>query len=774
MKGILAIAAALAAAMSFGTAAAQANVTPTINAPASFTVNEDTTLYLGLSFADADAGGNQETVTLSVDSGTLSTSDGNVTVTGSGTSTLTLRGSISALNNTFSVAGVGYRDAANANGARTLQVKIDDEGNTGGTPETAETDVPLNVTAVNDAPEVPGLARQTVDQNGTLVLSSAGHGAFRVTDVDAAPGNVQLTLSVAHGALTLAGTSGLSFTTGDGTADPTITFQGTLSDVNTALDGLTYAPSPGYYGNDSVQATADDLGNTGSGGAKTFTGAAAVFVQPPFPYITDLSFGQLGTDGQTFGAGSHILISATFNRPVSRSLTQYDAPALLLNTTPFPARAEYYASSGSNMLFDYTVQPGDNAATLDAASGAALELNGGSITATDTGLGTLLTTPFGGAAGSLASHHVTIATGSAATVTGLDVPADGTYGTGAALDVKVHYDRAVTVTGGTPKLTILGGGLEHDATLVAGSGTDTLTFRYTVRKGDTTAAISSSGPGIKVRRAITLNGATIADGSANPASPRVSTNDTALPDVELVTTSAGVDSFVHADDLSWTLTFSRAMTGVDPSDFDVVTTGAAQAASLSVEAGADGKTYKITLHGISGEGSYAPRLKDAGTGIADSFGNPLEGGATGDAYTPPSTLLPPARPLQPQTPLTPQPPVKDAPAVKAKPRLKTVTLASSCTRSKTLGLTLAGTGAARVEVRVVSLRTSAKQRGCNGLGALKTGKAVATKRLTLKSGTNRVAFKHGLKPGAYVVTFTPIAADGTRGAAVTRRIRILK
>ena len=44
------------------------------------------------------------------------------------------------------------------------------------------------------------------------------------------------------------GTTGLTFTTGDGTADASLTFQGTPDSLNTALAGMTYQPPVGFSG----------------------------------------------------------------------------------------------------------------------------------------------------------------------------------------------------------------------------------------------------------------------------------------------------------------------------------------------------------------------------------------------------------------------------------------------------------------------------------------------------------------------------------------------
>src|SRR5207249_2888596 len=71
--------------------------------------------------------------------------------------------------------------------------------------------------------------------------------------------------------ITLSGTTGLSFTVGDGTADSTMTFTGTLSNINTALNGMSFSPTSGFTGAASLQIVTNDQGNTGSGGALSDT-----------------------------------------------------------------------------------------------------------------------------------------------------------------------------------------------------------------------------------------------------------------------------------------------------------------------------------------------------------------------------------------------------------------------------------------------------------------------------------------------------------------------
>ena len=63
-----------------------------------------------------------------------------------------------------------------------------------------------------------------------------------------------------NGTLTLGSVGGLEFTAGDGTSDATMTFTGTLDDINAALDGLTFNPTANYNGGASLRIVTTDLG----------------------------------------------------------------------------------------------------------------------------------------------------------------------------------------------------------------------------------------------------------------------------------------------------------------------------------------------------------------------------------------------------------------------------------------------------------------------------------------------------------------------------------
>ncbi|MGL3214911.1 beta strand repeat-containing protein [Bradyrhizobium sp. BR 1433] len=116
----------------------------------------------------------------------------------------------------------------------------------------------VTINGANDAPvnTVPGV--QEVVQNTNVTFNGAK--LVSISDVDVGAGTETVTLSVAHGTLTLSGTTGLSFTTGDGTTDTTMTFSGSVTNINNALNGLLYNPADTFVGADTLTITTTDQG----------------------------------------------------------------------------------------------------------------------------------------------------------------------------------------------------------------------------------------------------------------------------------------------------------------------------------------------------------------------------------------------------------------------------------------------------------------------------------------------------------------------------------
>ncbi len=113
------------------------------------------------------------------------------------------------------------------------------------------------------------------------MLSSANGKLLRIADPDAGSSSIEVTLVSTGGDLKLARTNNLSFIVGDGRGgEQRITFRGTLTNVNLALDGLRFDPLAGYAGPAWLEVATNDLGNSGAGGALADRAVLEIAVQP--------------------------------------------------------------------------------------------------------------------------------------------------------------------------------------------------------------------------------------------------------------------------------------------------------------------------------------------------------------------------------------------------------------------------------------------------------------------------------------------------------------
>ncbi|GAL02211.1 putative hemolysin [Photobacterium aphoticum] len=221
------------------------NDAPVNTVPASLTTDEDAVLLINtLRISDVDVDEvsvGTMTVTLVVNNGVLSVPSGapttGITVTGEGTGTLVLEGLLANLT-ALLTAGVNYQPNANFNGDDTLQITTNDQGNTGiGGPLEDSDSVPITVNPVNDAPVLPTIGDQTVEEDTALVISG-----LSVSDVDfneaGSTGVMTVTLSATNGTLTVSDTTGVTITdNGSGN----VTLSGNLAAINTLLaSGVTY------------------------------------------------------------------------------------------------------------------------------------------------------------------------------------------------------------------------------------------------------------------------------------------------------------------------------------------------------------------------------------------------------------------------------------------------------------------------------------------------------------------------------------------------------
>ena len=199
-------------------------------------------------------------------------------------------------------------------------------------------------------------------------------------------------------------------------------------------------------------------------------------------------------------AGKTVTLTLNMNGNVIVNTTG-GTPTLTLNDGGI---ATYTGGTGTNALtFSYTVAAGQNTAGLAATS---VNLNSATI---KDGSGNAANLSVTGLTQTGPQIDTTTATVSSVAASGTGITAGaGDLTIGNVVTLTVNLSEAVTVNtaGGKPTLTLNDGGI---ATYTGGSGTNALTFSYTVAAGQNTADLAVT--------AVNLNSATVKDGAGNAA-----------------------------------------------------------------------------------------------------------------------------------------------------------------------------------------------------------------------------------------------------------------
>lgn len=364
------------------------------------------------------------------------------------TGTLTLTGTDTLSNYEAALRSVTYQNTSDT--PTTLARTVTWIGNDG-TSDSLPVTSTINVTAINDAPvnTVPGA--QATSNTVALTFSTANGNALSSSDVDAGGADVQLTLSVptGKGTLTLATTTGLTFTTGDGTNDETITATGTLTAINTALDGLVYTPPvPVISEAVLLTFTVNDQGNTGAPGAQSDTDTVTISVDGA-PTVTTAT-----PSSSTTQVALTANIVLTFSENVniaSSAVTLNCGSAVAVTTTPvLPA-----TNTGT-----LTIDPSSN---LPEGTSCIVTVDSTKVTDTDS-----VDPPNeldgnadnDGADGDVDNYVLTFTMDDAPTVTST-TPTSGATGVALNTDLTVNFSESVNATAASFTLDCGGGALTY-------------------------------------------------------------------------------------------------------------------------------------------------------------------------------------------------------------------------------------------------------------------------------------------------------------------------
>lgn len=599
------------------------NDAPVNTVPSSQTMLQDGTLVFStgngnaLSIADVDVGGGTIRVTLTASNGllTLGSLSGVSFLVGNGTGdgTMVFEGNLSAINN--ALAGLSFTPTGGYYGPAAVQITTDDLGQSGSGGGQTDTDtILINVAQTN--PLITGVA------------SSSPDGAYKVGDTVNITVTFDQAVNVSGGTPTLLLETGAIdrsavYISGSGTDTLTFAYVVQAGDRSTDLD---YAGSAALSLNGASIASVS-LGNPAfttlpaPGAADSLGANAALVIDGVAPVVSSVSVPANGT----YAAGQNLDFTVNFSESVTVD-TSGGTPRLAVTLdTGGTVYANYVSGSGTSALvFRFTVASGQADAN-GITVGSAIQDNGGSIRDAAGNVATIALNNVG------ATNGVLVDAADPAIVS-VTVPPAGSYAAGSVLTFTVNLSEAVTVdtSGGTPQLQLDIGGRSVQADYVSGSGTSALVFRYTVQAGDT------DSDGITIS-ALSSNGSMLQDSSGNALSPNlVGVGNTA--GVLIDTTPPAASSIIRVDasptgasSVSYTVTFSENVTGVDASDFSLLATGSASGTIASVTQ-LNGQTYVVMVNGITGSGSLGLNLRASSTGIADSAGNAIMGGLVGQAY----------------------------------------------------------------------------------------------------------------------------------------------
>jgi len=227
------------------------------------------------------------------------------------------------------------------------------------------------------------------------------------------------------------------------------------------------------------------------------------------PAVREIALFSSPVRGDTYEFGETIEVAVEFDRGV----TATGSPQVALTIGMETRQATLSAWGDQSLYFDYAVQEGDRDEDGIGIAANALVLNGGTIRAADG------TTDADLRHAAVAAERDSKVNGRLATppavreIAFISFPArGGTYELGETIEVRVEFDRAVTVTG-SPQVALIIGTQTRQAAYSASWDGRSAYFSYAVQEGD------RDEDGISIAaNALVLNGGAIREGGTGTTS----------------------------------------------------------------------------------------------------------------------------------------------------------------------------------------------------------------------------------------------------------------
>jgi autotransporter-associated beta strand protein len=404
--------------------------------------------------------------------------------------------------------------------------------------------------------------------------------------------------------------------TGVDAGDFTLTASGltgaTISNVSGS--GTTYTVTVnGYSGNGTLRLDVTDndsivdgsgnpLGGPGAGNG-SFTAGQVYTIDSTPPSVSSIV--RAGSDPTN-------ATSVTYTVTFSESVTGVDTTDFALTTSGLSG-ASVAGVTGTGATYTVTVNTGSGSGTvrLDLLDDDSIaDLAGNKLGGTGVGNGNFTT-------GQVYSIDKTPPTVSSI------VRAAASPTNAASIPFTVTFSEAVTGVDASDFTLTTTGIAAAAVTGVSGSGT---TYTVTVSTGVGTGTIRLDlTDDDTIRDAATNPLGGVGTGNGNFTAGQVYSVDTVPPVVQSVVATAANPT--NAATVTYAVTFSEAVTGVDATDFALTTTGLS-GASVTGVAGS-GATYTVTVNTGSGTGTLRLDVADDDS-ILDAVTNPLGGVGTGN------------------------------------------------------------------------------------------------------------------------------------------------
>ncbi len=573
-----------------------------------YVVTQDAIPNLQASATKVDLTTLSGTVTLSVSPTTIAEAAGTSTVT----ATLS---AASSSDVTVSLSASGTASGADYS-LSPSSITITAGQTTGTTTVTAVSD------ALDEADESIILDIDGVSGGGAATENNEQQQTITITDDDDLPALSIADSSVTEGdsgsstmtfTVSLAPASGravsVNYATSDGTAEAGTDYTAASGTLNFAAGDtsktftVTVAGDAVNEPDETITATLSDPGNATLADA-TATGTITNDDEPP----TVVSVSSSTADGY-YNAGDTLSLIVTFSKAVDVT----GVPELLLETGVTDRAAVYTTGTGTTALtFSYQVQPGDTSADLEYFSTTALALASGTIKDAATN-DAVLTLPALGAANSLSNNKNLVIDTTAPVISSVTIP-NTPMKIGDSVTATISVD-ADADSYSLAASTIAGLALGN----INRTNDTTYTATFTIPDGGTDSA---AGTDLPVSVVVTDSA-----GNSSAAFTNTINQDADVIDVNRPVISSATrfpittNQWTNADSLTWRVTFSEAVTGVDAADFVLSASGASVTGLVANST----TEYDVTFSGgtLATHDGVVALLMAGSYSIVDGLGNAM-------------------------------------------------------------------------------------------------------------------------------------------------------